>query len=185
MSDREPTTPPEGTGELPPTEPVEPRRTEPIDPGDPSPPPPPGGYASIGGRRGGPTLPVRLVVVGAVVLVLVFVLGFFVGRGQAPEPGAGRDRTEQAGQQGQGGGGKGGKAGRKARRVACRRAVDRAVQLIELQRQAIATQVALTEAIVAEDPEQVEALSTAGEQLQAQIAEAQPALDQAVQRCRG
>jgi hypothetical protein len=68
--------------------------------------------------------------------------------------------------------------------MACRQAIDLGGQLIELQRQALANQVALTEAVIAEDAERIGALTAAGEQLQAQIGQVQGQLDQAAQRCR-
>jgi hypothetical protein len=68
--------------------------------------------------------------------------------------------------------------------MACRQAIDLGGQLIELQRQALANQVALTEAVIAEDAERIGALTSAGEQLQAQIGQVQGQLDQTAQRCR-
>jgi hypothetical protein len=182
MTDRESNTPPDGTAELPPADPRETAGTEPIAPGEPSPPPPPGGYASIRSRRGRPVIPGGWVLAAIVILVLAFVLGFFVGKGQAPESARGGDRVERPAGKGkqQDGGGQ----ARRQRRKACRRALDLSSQVIEGQRRALENQAALVEAIVAEEAAQVEALTAAGEQLQAQIGEAQAALAQALQRCR-
>jgi hypothetical protein len=183
MSDRESNTPPDGTAELPPAERRGMAGTEPIAPGEPSPPPPPGGYASIRSRRGRPAIPGGWVIAAIVVLVLAFVLGFFVGKGQAPESARGRDRVEQPAGKGKQQGGSGSQA-RRQRRKACRRALDLSSQVIEGQQRALENQAALVEAIVAEEAAQVEALTAAGEQLQAQIAEAQASLARTLQRCR-
>jgi hypothetical protein len=183
MSDRESNTPSDGTAELPPAERTGTARTEPIAPEEPSPPPPPGGYASIRSRRGRPGIPGGLVIVAIVILAAAFVLGFFVGKSQAPETAASTDRVEQGGGKGQQQDG-GGREARRKRRKACRRAVDLSAQVIEGQRQALENQAALVEAIVAEQAEQAEALTSAGEQLRTQIAQAQAAFEQALQRCR-
>jgi hypothetical protein len=183
MSDRESNTPSDGTAELSPAESAGRAPTEPIAPRDPSPPPPPGGYASIRSRRGGPVIPGGLVIVAVVVLAVAFVLGFFVGKSQAPETGARGDRVEQGAGKGKQQDGAGREARRK-RRKACRRALVLSSQVIDGQRRALENQAALVEAIVAEEAEQVEALTSAGEQLQTEIAQAQAAFDQALQRCR-
>jgi hypothetical protein len=171
----------DGTSELEPTEPGS-ARTEPINPGEPVAPPPPGGYASL--RGSSPGIPGGLIVVAVVILAVGLLLGFLVGRaGTADAPPAG-ERVEQddgGGEEGQGGGGR---AARRERRMACRQAIDLGGQLIELQRQALANQVALTEAVIAEDAERIGALTSAGEQLQAQIGQVQGQLDQTAQRCR-
>lgn len=182
MADRDPNTSSDGTSELPPVEPTGTAGTEPIAPGEPTPPPPSGGYASIGSRRGGPVLQRGRVIVAIVALVVAFVLGFFVGKSQAPEPTRGGGRVEKAA-----GGGKqqqGGKA-RPRQRKACRRALDLSAQLIEGQQQALANQAALVQAIVAEEADQVQTLTATGEQLEAQIAQARADFDRALHRCRG
>ncbi|MGH9169041.1 MAG: hypothetical protein ACRD02_14560 [Acidimicrobiia bacterium] len=182
MSDRDPSAPGDGTSELPPTEPVESgsNLTEPIDPDEPTPPPPPGGYATL--RRAGSGIPGGLIVAAVVVLLVGFVPGYFLGRSTAPDQAPPPEQVEP-GDGGGGGQGGGGNAARRQRR-ACRRAVDLGAQLIELQRQTLANQTALTEAVIAEDAERIEVLIAAGEQLQGQMAGVQGQLDQASQRCR-
>jgi hypothetical protein len=181
MSDRDPTASENGTSELDPTE-AGSARTEPIDPREPVVPPPPGGYATLRGSGSGP--PGGLIVAAVVVLAVGFLLGFLVGRAGTDEAPPVQERVEQGGGQGSGGQGGGGGAARRERRMACRQARDLAGQLIALQQQALANQVSLTEAVIAEDAEGIRALTTAGEQLQAQIGQVQGQLTQASERCR-
>jgi hypothetical protein len=179
MTDRDPTVPDGGTSEL---EPVAPARTEPIDPREPATPPPPGGYASLG--RSGPGIPGGLIVVAVLILAVGFLIGFLVGGAGDDEAQPARDRVEQEGG-GQGGGqGGGGQRARRERRAACREMAQLQTGLIDLQRQALANQVALTEAVIAEDPERIEALTTAGEALQAQIGQTEGQVADAAGRCR-
>jgi hypothetical protein len=181
MSDRDPTAPEHSTSELEPTQPGS-ARTEPIDPGEPVAPPPPGGYASLG--RSGSGIPGGLLVAGVVILAVGFLLGFLVGRAGTDDAPPAEERVEQDGGGGEEGQGGAGRAARRARRMACRQAIDLGGQLVALQQQAMANQVALTEAVIAEDAERIGALTAAGEQFQAQIGQVQGQLDQAVQRCR-
>jgi hypothetical protein len=181
MSDRDPTASGEGTSELEPTEPGS-ARTEPIDPDKPVAPPPPGGYASLG--RSGSGIPGGMIVAAVVILALGFLLGFLVGRAGTDDTPPAEERVEQGGGQGEEEQAGGGRAARRERRMACRQAIDLGGQLIELQRQALANQVALTEAVIAEDAERIGALTATGEQLQTQIGQVQGQLDQAAQRCR-
>lgn len=180
MSDRDPTAPEHGTSEI---EPTGSARTEPIDPGEPVAPPPPGGYASLRGSGSG--IPGGLIVAAVVVLAVGFLLGFLVGRAGTDEAPPAEERVEQGGG---GGGGQGeggaGRAARRERREACRQARDLGAQLIALQQQALANQVSLTEAVIAEDAERIGALTATGEGLQAQIAQVQEQLTQASEGCR-
>ena len=174
----------DGTSEPEPTEPGS-SRTGPIDPGEPVAPPPPGGYASL--RGSSPGIPGGLIVAAVVILGLGFVLGFLVGRAGTDEAPPADERVERngggggQGEQGQGGGGR---AARRERRAACRQTIGLGGRLIELQRRALANQVALTEAVVAEDADRIGALTAAGEQLQTRIGRVQGRLDRAAQRCR-
>lgn len=177
MSDRT-----DGTSELEPTRPGSSARTEPIDPGEPVAPPPPGGYATLRGSSSG--IPGGLIVAAVVILGLGFVLGFLVGRAGTEDAPPVEERVEQDGGGGEQGQGGGGRAARRERRAACRQAIDLGGQLVELQRQALANQVALTEAVIAEDAERIGTLTAAGEALQTQIGQAEGQLAEAVERCR-
>jgi hypothetical protein len=182
MTDRDPTASEQGTtSELEPAEPGS-ARTEPINPGEPVAPPPPGGYASLG--RSGAGIPGGLIVVALVILLVGALVGFLIGRSGSDEVAPVRERVEQDGGGGGGGGQGEGRAARRERRQACRQAFDLSGQLIELQRQALANQVALTEAVIAEDAERIGTLTAAGEALQAQTAQIEGQLGEATARCR-
>jgi hypothetical protein len=168
-----------GTEELDAAEPVtgSRKRTEPIQRDVPT-PPPPGGYASIGSGRRGPTIPGPWILAAILLLVAAFGLGFLVGRTTGPDP-ATDEQVER-------GGGQDGQRGGRGRRIrSCRQALDLAAQLTELQRQALANQVALTEAVATGDPEQLEALTAAAEQLQQQTTQVEAQLQPVAARCRG
>lgn len=182
MTDRDPTLPDGGTSELEPAAPG-PARTEPIDPREPATPPPPGGYASLG--RSGPGIPGGLIVIAVLILVGGFLIGYLIGGAGEDEAQPARDRVEQEGEGGQGEGqGGGGQRARRERRAACRERAQLQTALIDLQRQALANQVAVTEAVIAEDAEQIEVLTTAGEALQAQIGQTEGQVADAAGRCR-
>jgi hypothetical protein len=173
MSDRDPTVPDGGTSELPPA------GAEPISPREPATPPPPGGYASLGRSR--PGIPGGLIVIAVVILAAGVVIGFFIGRAGNEEAPPVQEQVEQGTGDGQGGGGR---QARRERRMACRQLVDLQTSLIELQRQAMANQVAVTEAVIAEDAERIEALTVSGEALQAQIGQTEQQIGDAAERCR-
>jgi hypothetical protein len=179
MTDRDPTASEQGTSELEPAEPGS-ARTEPISPGEPVAPPPPGGYASLG--RSGAGIPGGLILVALAILLVGFLVGFLIGRSGTDEAAPAVERVEQGGGGGVGQGA--GRAARRERRLACREAIDLGGQLIELQRQALATQVALTEAVIAEDAERIGKLTTSGEALQTQIGQVEGQLGEASERCR-
>jgi hypothetical protein len=175
MSERDPTAPDGGTSELPPA------RTEPIDPDEPATPPPPGGYASL--SRSGPGIPGGLILVAVLILAVGFGIGFLVGGAGDDQVPPARERAEEAGG-GPAEDGDGGGPPRRGRRAACRRALNLGAELIELQRQALTNQAALTEAVIAGDSEQIETLTAAGEVHQAQIGEAEQRLAAPTERCR-
>lgn len=179
MTDRDPTASEQGTSELEPAEPGS-ARTQPISPGEPVAPPPPGGYASLG--RSGAGIPGGLIVVALVILLVGFLVGFLIGRSGTDEAAPAVERVEQGGGGAEGQGA--GRAARRERRLACREAVNLGGQLIELQRQSLATQVALTEAVIAEDAEQIGMLTTSGEALQREIGQVEGQLGEATERCR-
>ncbi len=178
MSDRDPTSSDGGTSEL---EPPASARTEPIDPGEPVTPPPPGGYASLGRAR--PRIPGSLIVVGVVILAIGTVLGFLLGRAMSDEVVPGRERVER-GDSGGGGGGGGDRAARRERRRACREVTDLQARLIDLQQRVVANQVALTEAVIAEDVERISALTATAEAFQARVEQRRAELVEAEERCR-
>ena len=180
MSDRDPTVPDGGTSELEPAVPGG-ARTDPIDPGEPVTPPPPGGYASL--RRTGPGIPGGLIVIAVLILAVGFVFGFLIGSAGTDEAPPAGERVER-GDGPAGGQGGGDRAARRERRRACRQAIDLGARMIELQRRALTNQVAVTEALVAEDAERIGALTTAGEALQVQIEQAEARLAEATEGCR-
>jgi hypothetical protein len=182
MTDRNPPASEEGTtSEFEPAEPGS-ARTQPIAPGEPVAPPPPGGYASL--SRSGAGIPGGLIVVALVILLVGGLVGFLIGRSGGDEAAPTEERVEQGGGGGGGGGQGAGGPARRERRRACRQTIDLGGQLIELQRQALANQVALTEAVIAEDAERIGTLTTTGEALQAQVAQVEEQLGQATARCR-
>jgi hypothetical protein len=131
--------------------------------------------------RSGPGIPGGLIVIAVLILAVGFVIGFLVGGSGDDQARPVRERVEQGGGSDQGGGGR---PARRERLRACRELVDLQSGLIDLQRQALANQVALTEAVIAEDAEQIEALTAAGEALQAQVGQVEGQAAQAAEACR-
>lgn len=166
MTAEQPPRPREPTVELPAAEPVGGsfRPTDPLRPV----------------RRPGP--PWWWVVVALIALAAVFLAGYYVGRGDEPE---GRQRGRGAAEApGQNGREKANKQARRERRVACRTALDLSLELIDLQRGALAERLQLAAAVAAEDVGQIDALRASLEAISAQSAEVQAQLDQAVATCR-
>jgi hypothetical protein len=121
-------------------------------------------------------------VVALLALAAVFLAGFYVGRGDGPARGS---RDKQAAEpQGQAGKEKGDRKERRERRVACRTALDLSLQLVDLQRGALAEQTELAAAVVAEDVGTIDALRQSLEAISAETTEIQAQLDQAVATCR-
>jgi hypothetical protein len=121
------------------------------------------------------------VAVALLVLAAVFLAGFYVGREDEPaRESQGKGTSAEA----QGEAGKGNRKARRERRVACRTALDLSLQLIDLQRGALAEETQLAAAVAAEDVGRIDALRESLEAITAQASGVQAQLDQAVATCR-
>jgi hypothetical protein len=130
-----------------------------------------------------PGMPWWWVVVALLLLAAVFLAGFYMGREDEPVRGSqGKEASEAPGKAGKE---KGGGKARRERRQACRTALDLSLQLVDLQRGALAEQAELAAAVAAEDVGRIDALRESLEAVSAQTTEVQAQLDQAVSTCRG
>lgn len=111
-------------------------------------------------------LPRPFVIAGVVALVLVFVLGFFIGHAW---DGDGETQATATG---------GG------RRAACQRALTISLQVSELQRQALANRTQAAQALAVGDEAQVQELNAALEPVATAIQEAEAQVAPAAERCK-
>jgi hypothetical protein len=110
-------------------------------------------------------LPRALVIAVAVGLVLALLVGFLIGRAM------GGDEATPAG------GERGGRRG-------CERALALAIQVVEIQRQALANRTQFAEALAVDDESQVQELNAALEPLSIALRDAEGQLGPAVERCQ-
>jgi hypothetical protein len=111
-------------------------------------------------------LPRPFVIAAVVALVIVFVLGFFIGHAW---DGDGQSPTSAAGG---------------SRRAACERAVALSLQVSELQRQALANRTETAQAVAIGDESKVQELNAGLEPLAAAIQDTEAQLAPAVERCQ-
>jgi hypothetical protein len=177
MSDRD--RPPDGTGELPPTEPMGRAGTEPLRPP----------VVPSTTRRPGSGIPRALVLIAVGILVAGLVVGFLLGRASGPDEPSDDAAMEDSRGQGQGGGGggqgggqEGGRRGRKASR-ACRRALSLSQQVVGAQDQLLANRAQVAEALLAEDAATIEELNAQSDELLSRITTFREDLDKQIRRC--
>lgn len=127
-------------------------------------------------------IPRGLLVLGVVILLVGFLVGYLIGG--AGDDGASPATTGTKQEESQGGGGQQGEQQQgPSRRVACRQALDLSQQIVGAQDQLLANRRELVEAVLSEDAGLIAELTTQAEELRGRITSLQNQLDRKIRRC--